>query len=77
LERFAAFSAIGAVFCLGYPKRRLHTFVLLIGIVGFLEVAQNYVPGRHSRVLDGVVKAYGALLGIASAAFVTRYRQVP
>jgi hypothetical protein len=29
LERFAAFAAIGAAFCLGYPKRRLYILVLL------------------------------------------------
>ncbi len=77
LERFAAFSAIEAAFCLGYPKHRLYIIALLIGIVGFLEVAQNYVPGRHGRLPDGVVKASGALLGIAFATFVTRYKQVP
>ena len=63
LERFTAFAAIGATFCLGYPKHRLPILVLLLGIVGFLEVAQNYVPGRHGRLPDGLVKASGALLG--------------
>jgi VanZ family protein len=73
LERFAAFVALGAAFCLGYPKHRLYTLVLLIGIVGFLEVAQDYVPGRHGRLSDGLVKASGALLGAAFSAFISRY----
>jgi hypothetical protein len=73
LERFAAFVAIGAAFCLGYPKHRLHILVLLIGIVGFLEVIQNYVPSRHGRLPDGLVKASGVLLGAACAVFITRY----
>jgi VanZ family protein len=77
LERFVAFAAIGAAFCLGYPKRRLHILVVLIGIVGLLEVAQNYVPGRHGRFLDGLVKASGALLGVAFAAFMNRRRHIP
>jgi hypothetical protein len=77
LERFAAFVTIGAAFCLGYPKHRLHILVLLIGIVGFIEVAQNYVPGRHGRLPDGLVKASGALLGAAFAAFMTRRKHVP
>jgi VanZ family protein len=77
LERFAAFAAIGATFCLGYPKHRLHILVLLIGIVGFLELAQNHVPGRHGRLPDGLVKASGALLGAAFAAFMTRRKHVP
>jgi VanZ family protein len=73
LERLAAFAAIGAAFCLGYPRHRLPILVLLLGIVGFLEVAQNYVPGRHGRLPDGLVKASGALLGAAFAAFSSRY----
>ncbi len=72
LERFAAFAAIGAAFCLGYPRQRLPILVLLLGIVGLLEVAQNYVPGRHGRLPDGIVKASGALLGAAFAVLISR-----
>jgi hypothetical protein len=77
LERFAAFAAIGAAFCLGYPKHRLYILVLLVGIVGVLELAQNIVPGRHGRLPDGMVKASGALLGAAFAAFVAGYKRIP
>lgn len=77
LERVAAFAAIGATFCLGYPKHRLPILVLLLGIVGFLEIAQNYVPGRHGRLPDGLVKASGALLGASFAAFISRYGSLP
>jgi len=72
LERLAAFATIGATFCLGYPRHRLTIIVLLIGTVGFLEIAQNYVPGRHGRFPDGLVKASGVLLGAAFAMFMTR-----
>jgi VanZ family protein len=75
LERFTAFAAMGAAFCLGYPKHRLH-IVVLIGIVGLLEIAQNYVPGRHGRLPDGVVKASGALLGAAFAMLATRAKRI-
>ena len=67
LERFAAFAAIGAAFGLGYPKHRLPILMLLIGVIGVLEIAQNLVPGRHGRLPDGLVKASGVLLGIALA----------
>jgi VanZ family protein len=73
LERFVAFAAIGAAFCLGCPKHRLYIVVLLVGIVGFLEIAQNIVPGRHGRLPDGLVKTSGALLGAAFATFIARY----
>ncbi|WP_192926427.1 hypothetical protein [Microvirga tunisiensis] len=77
LERFVAFAAIGAAFCLGYPKHRLYIVVLLVGIVGFLEIAQNVVPGRHGRLPDGLVKTSGALLGAAFVMFVARKKRVP
>jgi VanZ family protein len=51
--------------------------VLLVGIVGVLELAQNIVPGRHGRLPDGMVKASGALLGAAFAAFVAGYKRIP
>jgi hypothetical protein len=72
LERFAAFAAVGAAFCLGYPRHRLYMLILLLGIVGLLEAAQNYVPGRHGRLPDGLAKASGVLLGAAFAAFITQ-----
>ncbi|QRM35659.1 VanZ family protein [Microvirga sp. VF16] len=75
LERFLAFAVIGAAFCLGYPKHRLHILMLLFGIVGFLEIAQNYVPGRHGRLPEGIVKASGVLLGVAFATFMAPYKR--
>ncbi|MEZ0171244.1 VanZ family protein [Microvirga sp. TS319] len=77
LERFAAFAVIGAALCLGYPKHRVPILVLLLGLVGLLEVAQNHVPGRHGRLPDGLVKASGALLGIAFAMLIERCKPDP
>ncbi len=77
LERLAAFAAVGAAFYLGYPKRHLGILILLFGIIGLLEVAQNYVPSRHGRLSDGLVKAFGALRGAAFAAFIARRTRVP
>lgn len=77
LERFAAFVLIGAALCLGYPKYRLGILIILVGIVGLLEIAQDLIPGRHGRLLDGVVKALGAIIGATSTIFIQRYRRVP
>lgn len=77
LERFAAFAVIGAAFRLGYPKLRLPILILLLGLVGFLEIAQNHVPGRHGRLPDGLVKASGALLGVAFAMLIERHKRIP
>jgi VanZ family protein len=77
LERFVAFAVIGTTFCLGYPKHRLPILVLLLGLIGLFEVAQNYIPGRHGRLPDGLVKASGALLGAAFAMLIERHKRVP
>jgi hypothetical protein len=72
LERFAAFAVIGGAFCLGYPTHRVGIILLVIGIAGLLELAQNIVPGRHGHPQDGIVKVSGALLGAAVAVFLER-----
>jgi hypothetical protein len=71
-ERLAAFALIGGAFFLGYPNHRFSIALLLIGIVGLLEFSQNFVPGRHGRVPDGLVKALGALLGAVVAMIIER-----
>jgi hypothetical protein len=68
VERLVAFLVVGGAFSLGYPRHRLQIALLAIGVVALLEAAQNLVPGRHSQVLDGLVKAAGALLGVALGA---------
>jgi VanZ family protein len=63
-ERFAAFIAIGVLFCLGYRHHRWRIVGLLIGLAGLLEMLQHVSPSRHGRLPDGLVKAAGALLGM-------------
>ncbi len=71
LERFAAFALIGVCFGLGYPRHRFAILLVVIGIVGALELAQQLVPSRHGRLPDGILKAAGALLGLAAATIST------
>jgi VanZ family protein len=71
-ERFAAFMAIGALFCLGYPRHRWPIVGLVIALAGLLEVLQHVSPSRHGRLPDGMVKAAGALLGIGLAVVAER-----
>jgi VanZ family protein len=66
-ERFAAFTALGALLCVSYPQHRLRIVALVIGLAGLLEVLQHLSPTRHGQLLDGIVKAAGALVGIAFA----------
>ncbi len=76
VERFAAFAVIGALFSLGYPKHRFGIILLVIGIVASLELAQNFVPSRHGRLLHGFVKAAGALFG-SGAAMISGRKKIP
>jgi len=71
-ERLAAFMALGALFCLGYPRHRWRMVGLVIGLAGLLEVLQYVSPSRHGRLSDGMVKAAGALLGIGLAVVAER-----
>jgi drug/metabolite transporter (DMT)-like permease len=66
-ERSAAFMALGALFCLGYPRHRWRIVGLVIALAGLLELLQHMSPSRHGRLPDGLVKAAGALLGVALA----------
>ncbi len=75
LEQFTAFAAIGGTFGWGYPKHRLGILLILIGMVGLLEAAQYLVPGRHGHLSDGIVKASGALVGIAVSLIIDRCKR--
>lgn len=75
LERFIGIAMITGAFCLGYPKHRIGILVLIIGAVGFLEVIQDILPGRHGRKVDLAIKVAGALLGGASAMMFERLRK--
>src|SRR5215218_9654007 len=72
IERFVAFAMIGGGFCLGYPKHRFGMIVLVIGIVGVLEAAQQLVPGRHAQIYDAAFKALGVFFGARTAVFADR-----
>jgi hypothetical protein len=67
IERFAAFAALGGVFCLGYPKHRMAVLLFVVAVAGALEALQNLVPGRHGRIADAAVKALGAAAGVLVA----------
>jgi hypothetical protein len=64
LERAVALMLVGFVFALAYPRRIVLVAVLLVAAVGLLELLQVLQPSRHGRVLDFLVKAVGALVGL-------------
>jgi hypothetical protein len=77
IERLIAFVAMGAAFCVGYPRHRTSIVLLVLGAVGLLEMAQQLVPGRHGAIHDGFVKASGAFLGALAAMVIDRHKGAP
>jgi VanZ family protein len=64
LERFAAFAALGGMFCFGYPRHRFIALLSLVALAGALEALQHLVPTRHGRISDAAVKALGVATGV-------------
>jgi VanZ family protein len=72
VEHFAIFWATGLAFGSGYPGR---PFVLAIALTiscGAIEIAQQWVPGRHARVSDFIVDAAAGLIGLGIAYIAAR-----
>lgn len=66
LDRFAAYIVLGVFFALSYPRCRLLLLgVLLVASAGTLEWAQSLVPHRDPYLGDFLLKAGGAVIGLA------------
>ena len=67
LEHFVAYAGAAFVATLGYRRRLRHVQIaaLLIAYAGLLELAQLWVPGRHSQAVDFAFSAAGVMAGSA------------
>jgi VanZ family protein len=67
LEHFVAYAGTAFIATLGYQRRvgRLQIAALLISYAGLLELAQLWVPGRHSDAVDFAFSAAGIMAGLA------------
>jgi hypothetical protein len=74
LEHAAIFAITGCTLGLGYPNRTQFHMSALIVFAAVIELAQLYAPGRHARVIDFVVDALAACVGVAFSAIVLRLR---
>ena len=61
LEHLLIFLATGIAFGLGYPSRVWLLTIALPIFAAAIEVAQNWVPGRHARMSDFLVDAAASL----------------
>ena len=67
-DRAIGFAALGYGFTLAYPRRPGAVAALVVVAAAGLELGQLMVPGRHARLPDALVKAFGGLVGLALAA---------
>jgi VanZ family protein len=64
LEHLLIFLATGMAFGLGYPARVWLLTIALPTFAAAIEVAQNWVPGRHARMSDFLVDAAASCFGV-------------
>jgi len=69
IDHTIAYCGTAGLLGLGYPaaKSRFGTTVMLISLAAALEVAQLWVPGRHSQFIDFATSAVGTCLGMLAA----------
>jgi len=65
LEHFAAYAGAAFIAALGYQRRHLQIAALLVAYAGLLELAQLWVPGRHSQAVDFAFSVAGVMAGLA------------
>jgi len=67
-EHALAFILVGLAFGLAYRGQRLLTITIALALIGALEIAQFWAPGRHARLEDFLVDALAACAGFLVAA---------
>jgi VanZ family protein len=65
LEHFLIFLATGMAFGFGYSHRAGLLMIVLPTFAGAIEIAQDWIPGRHATVSDFLVDAASSCLGVA------------
>lgn len=75
LDRALAFAVLAFLFSASYPRHIvLCALVILLGAFA-MEALQFLEPSRHPRLIDAVVKASGALVGLMIGRVASRFHQ--
>ena len=70
LEHVIAFSMLGILFALAYPRRLLTTCSIVTGIAVIFELLQTLTPDRHGTLIDASEKIVAGCMGIAMVALI-------
>ena len=79
IEHVIAYCATAVFLGLGYSTARARVGVVLFLalLAAALELAQHWIPGRHSQLIDFVASSAGAGLGIVALAIRDRWYRLP
>jgi peptidoglycan/LPS O-acetylase OafA/YrhL len=75
-QHLAAFAALGALFCLAYPRQIPLVCLIVLGSALSLELVQMLTPDRHGRVQDAIEKISGGAAGIMAGRAILRFEPV-
>jgi VanZ family protein len=73
LEHLLMFLATGVAFGFRYPYRLWFLAIAQVTFVGAIEVAQNWVPGRHARMSDFLVDTAASCLGVGLSYLLSKF----
>jgi VanZ family protein len=73
-EHVLIFLITGTAFGFGYPGRVQFLATALVAFAATIEVAQNWVPGRHARASDFLLDAGASCVGIGLAYALSKFR---
>jgi VanZ family protein len=71
------FFLAGVAFSVGYARRELILCIAAILFSAVLEISQLMIPGRHARLSDFLVDAFGACIGIVAVSLLRSMRVQP
>jgi VanZ family protein len=73
LEHLLMFLATGVSFGMGYPHRVWLLAIAQVTFVAAIEVAQIWIPGRHSRMSDFLIDALASCLGVGLSRLLVKF----
>lgn len=74
LDRALAYSLVGFMFAVAYPRHWLTVAVLLILSPLAIEYLQYLSPTRHARLHDAAVKIVGSSVGVLAGCLLNKIR---